>query len=328
MYLQTNLVGLTNKELNLILIHGMRKFQVFIALVFFLCSFGALCQYSSNGGDSKALKTFGGTKTFAILTGNAEFDEVFKQSLDSIWKHTSISFMTEQEFKENIGNTSYSFIAFLKISEPGPSSSNNPTIQTSLFHGNSAIYAYSLASEGAYLCLINGGKKDLRNYDLADMAAYCPLDFYFDENIVSRCRYRVPIMIKNLHTTISVLKEQGIKGSDRKLNKQLASIYNEKKTLVKTKKLLVIAQSVPLLKEDVFKSVYPYEVVYCTKEEMEKAILEKNKNYLAFIPCHSVKSSQFIFDIETYDCVYADYDNRARMIKKRDIKRLVKRLKV
>ncbi len=284
------------------------KKNLCILLTCLFMDFAAFAQLAATPFDSKNAAAFFQSKTFVVNTGEPAFDASVKEAMKDQWKITPYDFMSVEDFQKNITNPGYSFIVLINFDKVH-TKSNGSTSYVQTYH---------------YYGVIQGGQKQSSNYDYNDMLAYCPINFYMDENPVTNSAYRAPIMIHNLNSAIELVKEKQIKGNTLTIVKKLQEVYNSKTSVLKKKTLLMNEEHFKDMTEADIKAVYPYKFELCTKDRIIKAMKAKDKSCLIYQPGITLNKSMMVFDCETYDCVFFDYAIQGMTIKKGDLKDMVK----
>jgi hypothetical protein len=290
----------------------MFKAKFIFVLAFLLCTSKAFAQLSAAAYNKEDMETFFTTKMFFVLTADKKFNDETIAGLKEYWKHTKFDTMSEANFEKNVENTAYSFLTIIKIE-----------VITEKKNANGLVISRT-SDYYHYFGIINGGKKKIERFVYTDMIAYCPLNFYMDENPMYMSGFRAQSMVYQLHTAIQLVKDNELKGNSYKIVTQLQDIYNENAGVIKTKTLLVNKEHLIDITEEEFKAAYPFKVEFCTKEKFQKAYTDKDKKYALFQPTVTMNKSIFVYDAETYKCLYFGFDMISRKMKKGDLKDMVK----
>lgn len=258
-------------------------------------------QLSAVDYKSKAFNQFKASKTFVVLSGDKKFDSEIKIAMTNSWKITPFDFMSESELENKISDKSFSFIRLVVVE----GSKNN-------YH---------------YLALFNGGEKKLSRYRYDDMLAYCPINFYIDENTLSNCNYRVRNMVESMVQCMEIVQKNDIKGGSYSIVKDLQKFYNTKSSKIKDRTLLFCDESIgnKLTKIDI-SGVYPFKFEICNKKKLEQVIKDKSTEYYYFQPGITLNKSMFVFDPSNGEIVYFEFSVMGLNINKSNIKDLVEEI--
>lgn len=271
-------------------------------LLLFLSNFG-FSQLSSVDVKGEEFKQFKASKTYIVLSGDKKYDSEIVLAANTSWKVTAFETITSNEFKTKITDKTASFILLVTIEGPKPQQN---------YH---------------YLALINGGKKSITKYHYDDLIAYCPINFFLNENKLTECSYRLRNMMESMVQAIDVIQQNEAKGGSLKLAKKLQEIYLSKASKIKERTLLVCQESIgaKLTKED-FAANYPFKFEFCTKEKIEKAIKDKSTEYYYLQPAITLNKSIFVFDPSNGEVVYFEYAIMGLAFNKGDLKDLVEKI--
>lgn len=280
----------------------MKKSLYIVFFVIALCG-DFYAQFSSTGYNSDEFKKFELAKSIdVVLTGDANYDEAIKSAISSNWSLKPTNFITSEQFEESIKDETKSFLLLCKI-EYRPSQS---------YH---------------FLTILNGGKKKLSKYGYGDLIAYCPLNFFGDENKLTNCAYRLPILIHQLESTVKLIKDEKLSGGSFDLGEKLSQIYNKKSNIIsKQNKVLLINSELGNIKLDNndISEVYKNRFEICSKSKIEEVIKTKNSNYVILQPGITLNKFIFVFDASNYDCIYANIDIMGLKVKSSDFKQIMK----
>lgn len=272
----------------------------------------ALAQVSASAYDKDDMQNFFKTKTLFVLSADKKLNEQAILGLRQYWKHTPWDTVSEANMGKYINNKAYSFMMVIQITVITQQKDQYGKVlrtTTDYYH---------------YFGVINGGKKAIEHFVYTDMVAYCPINFKMDENPMSLCGYRAQSMVYNLHEAITMVKEKQIEGNSYRMVKNMQDVYNEAAPAIKNKILLVNKDHLKDITEAEFKDNYPFKVEFVSKEEFDKAYVSKDKRYALFQPTVTMQKSIFVFDAETYKCLYFGTDNLRLKIKEGDVKDMAK----
>lgn len=244
---------------------------------------------------------FKASKTYAVLTGNKEYDDAMAAALNESWKITPFDFVDAKQFKEKIRDKNASFIIPIVISTEYPNQN---------YH---------------FVALINGGKKKLGAYGYEDMLAYAIVNHFGNEPEVTDCAPRLRNMIESLVNSMKLVEQNDIKGNSKKIADQLMDYYRSQAYKIKDRTLLICKESMGRkLDENDITNIYPYKFEFCSRQKIEDAIKNKDKNYYYLQPAMTLNKALFVFDPVTGEVVYGNYQTMGLNINKKNIEELIK----
>ncbi len=277
------------------------RYSIIVAVTLCLFAKNATAQMSGASYKDRLFEKFFATKTYFVGTGDSIFDEAVKEAMKTEWKVTPCEFMSKSDFESNKGNKEYSFVKSINFFE------RITTQKGTIFEYTYRFYA-----------LLMGGQLD---NSWSDLLAYCPLNERNEKyNFPVK---RIGILIHNLNATVMLVKEKSMRGNYWKVGKRLQAVYAERAGTLKNKTLLVDTSLVPFDINE-FKSNYAGKVEFASRDKVNQAIKEKNKEYCLFQPAITVHKNVLVFDLETYDCIYYDSEKYSGKLNMKDVKRLNK----
>lgn len=243
---------------------------------------------------------FKGSKTYVVLSGNAKFDSEIKSAMTDLWKVTPFSFINGAEFEQKLPEKTASFIALTVI----------PGAKGNSYH---------------YLSLINGGQKKLSKYKYDDLLAYCPINFFQNENKLADCSYRVRNMIESMIRSMDIVQKNDIKGNSYGIVKGLQEVYNAKSPKIKERTLLFCEETLgnKITKSDIA-GIYPHKFEICSKAKIEQVIKDKSTEYYYFQPAITLNKSMFVFDPSNGEVMHFEFQMMGLNINKGNLEDLAK----
>jgi hypothetical protein len=287
-----------------------KSIQFILAALILLCFHikPIQAQYSVNTYKSKVVQDFYERTTLIVLQNNAGFDSALVKSVEENWIITPYKFIHRHQLPQYIDQKKYSFLLALNLDFVR---SNDISTAVETRH---------------YLCILNGGRRKIENYDFKDVIAFAPFDFEGLEKDRHNARYRIPLMIQSIQNTLDILSIKKIRGNELKINKKLSSYYNRNVRILEQKTLLIHPDmlSKKLTKEDI-KEVYPYDFIISNPDWIEKAIETNHPDFCFLICTHTYDFSIQIFDLKQSSLCYSYYSltDGGKMTKK-DFKRITK----
>ncbi len=219
--------------------------KIIVVLAFSLLSFqlSAQIKFANSSEISKFLKS----KTYVVLDGDpfSSFNETIKACMPEFWTITPYEFITVEQFDTKKTNGSYSFIMLSEAeqTEDGVKCTYN------------------------FLNFILGGNSDLNK--MPDLGSV-PLSYVdaSEENYL----YKIGGILTFMQSHVKYASEHS-SITPKLINKD--SGIN-----IKTKELWLLKEELPSNFNTIekIKTVYPYTVKLVTKDEIKKAIEEKNPN--------------------------------------------------
>jgi hypothetical protein len=199
------------------------------------------------------IKTFLRTTTYVVMEDNpmSEYNFAVKKAVENSWKITPYEFITSAQFEEMRGDISKSFLVRLAVK----------------FSGDKLEATYHFMS-----VVLGAGVR--RHTDLPDIVSVplgystVPEDSY---------TYKIESLIRFAQNHIRMIDE-----NPTLIKSNIFQHYNKQRKVTKEKELW-------LLESDVEKNVrslaqirknYPHKVRIVTKDDIEKAIAEKNNNVI------------------------------------------------
>lgn len=260
-------------------------------------------QLSAVDYKSKEFSQFKASKMHVVLSGDKKYDEEIKKVMNEFWKVTPFDFINPNEVESKLPEKESSFMILLAIGTSKPQQS---------YH---------------YLAIVNGGQKKLNRYNYDDLVAYCPINYYKDENKMFDCSYRLKNMIQSMILAMDLVQKNDIKGNSKNIVQGLQEVYNKDAQKIKERTLLFCDNSFggKLTQADI-SGIYPYKFEICSKEKIAKVIKDKSTEYYYFQPGITLNKSMFVFDPATGEVLYFDYDMMGLNINKGNIKDLAAKI--
>ncbi|PKP37812.1 MAG: hypothetical protein CVT98_05655 [Bacteroidetes bacterium HGW-Bacteroidetes-15] len=199
------------------------------------------------------IKTFLGTTTYVVLEDNpmSEYNFAIKKAIENSWKITPYEFITSAQFEEMRGDISKSFLVRLAVK----------------FTGDKLEATYHFMS-----VVLGSGVK--RHTDMPDIVSVplgystVPEDSY---------TYKIESLVRFAQNHIRIIDE-----NPDLIKANIFQHYNKQRKETRNKELW-------LLESDIDKNVrslaairknYPHTVKIVTKDDIEKAIAERNENVI------------------------------------------------
>ncbi len=272
-----------------------------IALFLILLVIGnANGQFSSVGSDSKKFKAFEScTNINVVLSGDKDFDEGIKNAIKSEWNIKPAEFIDKTTFENTISDEKKAFMLLCTI--------DNDKGQN--YH---------------FLAIIMGGKKKIGKYSYDDLIAYCPLNAFSGETPLTKCAFRLPILIYQLQSTINLTKKNNLGENSFSIGKNLNRLYCQNAKKIKSKTLLINtdASNVKFTIDEIKKDGYKYPIEFCNNEKIMEVIKNKDAKYAILQPAITLNKWIMVFDAATYECLYSSIDIMGLKVKMGDIKEI------
>jgi hypothetical protein len=200
-----------------------------------------------NFANSAEIKSFLKSKTLVVLDDDpfSSFNETIKACMPKFWTITSYEYITVEEFETKMSNSSYSFLMLSEAQQ--------------MEDGVKCTYNF--------LNLILGGSTNLNNMpDLGSVPlSYIDVD---EENYL----YKIGGILVFMQSHVKYASEHP---------SVVPKLVNKDSGIdIKTKELWLLKDELPSNFNTIekIKAVYPYTVKLVTKEEIKKAIEDKNAN--------------------------------------------------
>jgi hypothetical protein len=281
----------------------MKKYIPLLLFILLLSCNYCDAQLSSVSAKSKDFARFLASKTYFVKTGDEKFDAAAEQALKMNWKITPFEIIDISEFEIKIKEKASSFILLLKV-------------------GRSDDRSYHLIG------VFNGGVESLDEITPLDFIGYSLVNYYADERILTNCSWRITNMIEGILKAIDIIQKDQIKGNPADIAISLKKKYNARASEIKDRTLLVCEASMgSKFEKEFFTSNYPYKVEFCSKDKIEKAILERSKDYFYFQPTITMNKWFGVIDPSNGDILYTDFAVTGLYIKEKEIIEMVKEIK-
>jgi hypothetical protein len=268
-------------------------------LLLFLCNVIS-AQLTAVDYKSDEFNQFKGSKTYFVMSGNANYDNEIIQAANDLWKATPFESIKLKDLGSKINDETASFVMLITIDGRKPGQN---------YH---------------YLGLLNGGKKSLSKYNYDDLLSYCPINFFLNENKLVDCNYRVRNMLESMIQSIEIVQKNDFKGSSFKIAKELQTIYLSKSSKIKDRTLLICQEAIgKKISSTDIAGVYPYKFEICSEDKIRQVIKNKSTDYYYLQPGITLNKSIFVFDPSNGEVVYFDYAVMGLAFNKKDLKNLV-----
>jgi hypothetical protein len=174
-----------------------------------------------------------------------------------------------------------------------------------------------------FLAIFMGGKKKIGKYAYDDMVAYCPLNALSGESPLTKCAFRLPVLIYQLQSTITLVKKNAMLGGAFSLGKGLNKLYCQNAKKIKAKTLLINTDAANVkFTEAEIKEVYRYPVEFCNNAKIVEVLKNKDPKYTILQPAITLNKFIMVFDAATYDCLYSSIDMMGMKVKLGDLKEI------
>ena len=275
------------------------RIYFFIALA--ALSVNAYSQYSTIGYKSSKFLQFKASKTYAVTTGDKNYDDDMAAALNDCWKVTPFELITPDEFNKKVRDENASFLVSVVI------------------EGDYVGTKYN------FLMLVMGGKGSFKQYNYTDMLAFAPINHNGNESNNTDCGPRLVNMLESMLKAMDIVEQEDIKGEFKKMEERMESYYRKQAYKIKDRTLL-ISQDLfgKKIDENDITNTYPYKFEVCSQQKINEAIKNKNKSYYYYQPAYTQNKFAFVFDPATGEVVYANYERtNSTHLNKKDIEDLV-----
>lgn len=191
------------------------------------------------------------TKTLVVLEDNplCEYNFVIKEFMQKEWKLTQFDFISPKEFEEKRKDKQYSFILINQVR----------------FENDKSLARYN------FLSLVLGSD-DQRAADMPDL---CPVPLSYVGVEEDSYNYKLQNILRFMQNHVEL-----IHSNPKLIKTNMLKFYNDNAKSIKGKTLYLLKDEMTkeCNTEDKIKKVYPHDFKFVTKEEITKAIAEKDTN--------------------------------------------------
>lgn len=235
------------------------------------------------------------TTTYIVLTESESFNAELKQAASEYWTITPTHFIPEDSLEYFIQDPSLSFVYLKHYPVRGE---------------KREVYA---------LALFNGGFASIKFF-LNSTLAYISADDFDFEKSSEDLSYRAASMLINLQQIISGISSEDLKAKDElKMTEELSNFINANAGLLKGKTLLV-EKRYSLGKIVDYQEVekkYPYSIQLVSKEEIEKALKNKESDKAVLISAYNLYKTNMVIDCANLELIYAELEQQDAQQSKR-----------
>lgn len=266
------------------MIMKLRKY-IFLFFVVFLV-FQANAQFSPKIGGAATFLRFMKSETYFVLTGNARIDSAFRSAVNEYWDITPSVFVSQDSFKLFTRDRDKSFVYFnnLKILGTGK-----------------PIRA---------LCLVNGGYEGMATY-LNNTMAYISIDNEGYEANSPEIIYRMGHLIYQLQEAVDIVNGSNMADkTELAVRNKMQQYYNSRSIELQEKTLLVDKRylSQKIVSEAEFVNLYKFGLSFVHKEEIEKAIMEKDETKAYLVSALNLYKINTVSDCATGRILYTEFE--------------------
>ena len=226
----------------------MKKLVIALLMIFSIIQLKAQ-EYLPTEAD---LNQFLNSKLYVVLESNpiAEYNFKIQDAVKKVWTLNNYEFITLDQFQKMYNDPDKSFLMMTQV----------------VFHNDKTKVKYNFLH-------IFIGKQGVDNFeDLPDIAAF-PLSYTeVDEEYWV---YKIEAIVRFLQNHI-----QNMKKNPDMIKKNIFEYYNSNMKDIKQKTLYLVKDEVApdMDSEAKIRKVYPYRVKFVTREEIEKAISDRDPN--------------------------------------------------
>lgn len=224
----------------------MKKLVIFFGICIAFLSLSFKPEYVPT---PQEVENFYQTKTLVVLEDNpmAEYNFVIREFMQKEWKLTPYDFITYSEFEEKRMDPQYSFILLNQVR----------------FDKDKSLAKYT------FLSLVLGGNEPI----VSNMPDLCPVPIAYAEVNEDHYNYKFQTILRFMQQHVET-----IRSNPKLIKTNMFKIYNDNLGSVKEKTLYLIKDELApdCNTESKIKKVYPYRFKIVTREEVSKAIDERN----------------------------------------------------
>ncbi len=252
------------------------------------------------------IQKFFQTKTYFVLEDDpfSECNVQLKSAAEKFWKLTPFEIINVAEYEKKKSNPSNSFVSIDEV----------------YFDGQKNMTKYK------FLCLYLGGKYKTDS----DMPQLCTIPLAYSTEDESNYAYKIGTLLIFIQNHIQTINQHPeLKKSS------IIDYYQNNLGQLSSKTLYLIPEEIePKLRtEQAFKKIYPYAFKFVTRDDIEKAIDERNEN-VVFLhkvgPGNKIGSKTYKILIDTKNATLYYFDNhtvsesKPDVFLEQDVKNLIK----
>ncbi len=252
------------------------------------------------------IQKFFQTKTYFVLEDDpfSECNVQLKSAAEKFWKLTPFEIINVAEYEKKKSNPSNSFVSIDEV----------------YFDGQKNMTKYK------FLCLYLGGKYKTDS----DMPQLCTIPLAYSTEDESNYAYKIGTLLIFIQNHIQTINQHPeLKKSS------IIDYYQNNLGQLSSKTLYLIPEEIePKLRtEQAFKKIYPYAFKFVTRNDIEKAIDERNEN-VVFLhkvgPGNKIGSKTYKILIDTKNATLYYFDNhtvsesKPDVFLEQDVKNLIK----
>ena len=221
-------------------------------LLFLPCAFLLLTSFSPEYVPTpEEVDRFYQTKTLVVLEDNpiAEYNFVIKDFMQKEWTLTQYDFIKYSEFEEKRMDPQYSFIMLNQVR----------------FDKDKSLAKYN------FLSLVLGSKDQVAS----DMPDLCPVPISYFGVDEDHYNYKLQIILRFMQKHVEMIHK-----NPKMIKTNMFKYYNENMKEIKDKTLYLIKDELApeCNTEAKIRKVYPYKIKIVSRDEVSKAIDEKDPN--------------------------------------------------
>ncbi|HNV81194.1 MAG: hypothetical protein WBI34_10020 [Tenuifilaceae bacterium] len=197
------------------------------------------------------IKSFLKTTTYVVLDDNpmSDYNMKIKPAIENSWKITPYEFISSTQFEEMRSDINKSFLVKLQVK----------------------FSADKLEATYNFLCVVLGAAVK-RHTDLPDI---CSVPLGYASVPEDSYTYKLESLIRFAQNHIRMLDE-----NPQLIKSNIFDYYNKNRKETKTKELWLLEQDIEpnIRSQSEVRKLYPHPFKIVTKDDLEKAIAEKNEN--------------------------------------------------
>lgn len=262
----------------------MKKLFTVLLLFGFLTTYG---QFSPILKGKYSLERFNQSSTYVVLTTDDCVNDQLKRHFTESWSLTPVQFILDEEFETFFADASASFVVIEKMKVKG----ENKLV------GAMAIY--------------NGGFTDRKLMYLSTSLAYITYDNYGLEKELKDICKKIPAMVNQLQTTLSLINDQNIQARNaEEMRNKLSKIYNSKAAKLKKKVLLIDKRykNAKIVSVPELESLYKYDIQFVSSEEIERALANHESGKAVLFSSFNHYKVNKVIDCSTHEIIFCEFE--------------------
>lgn len=267
------------------------KLLLFLFALSFVVS--SYSQFTPKTTGISSFARFSKTETYFVFTDNSKVDSALVSAVNQNWNITPAHFISKDSFLLISKSRDKSFVYITKLKQMGT------------------------GKQVEALSLVNGGYDNMAKY-LNNTLAYISIDNEGYEANLEEINYRLGNMIYQLQDVVVITKSENfIEKTESKIILKLEKYYNKRCKALQEKTLLIDKRylSQKIISQKEFENLYKYDLKFVDKNEIQKAILNKDESKAYLVSALNLYKINSITDCATGAILYLEFEEEDRVSK-------------